>query len=217
MRRLLLHGSAINASRRKLQDLRKNFNPDNIVVFDSSSGLVEPGQVVASIMTVPMFSAERLVIWENPPGDFKLPATSFQLPVTLVLWFDREIDVKLWPGFEVLLFPEGKEVSVFPFLDYLAQGDKRAFLEAEKLKTNGFDILYFITMVFYLLRSLVVTPKNAPEFVRKKLIRQRTGFSPADIKNLYKDLLEIDFKIKKGLLEKSQAEFLLLNKFFGFY
>ena len=133
--------------------------------------------------------------------------------MTLVLWFDHEVDIKKWPGFAPLFFPDAKAISVFPFLDYLAAKDKRAFLEIEKLKTAGFDIHYLLTMAFYLLRSLAVTPKNAPDFVRKKLARQRTRFSMEDVKNLYKDLLEIDFKIKSGLLEQSQAEFLLVNKF----
>ena len=116
---------------------------------------------------------------------------------------------------QILFFPESKEVSVFPFLDYLVSRDKKAFLEIEKLKMAGFDIHYFITMVFYLLRNLVATPKNAKSFIKEKLIRQRKNFTQGKITNLYNDILEIDFKIKSGLLEKSQAEFSLVNKFTG--
>lgn len=210
MRPLLLHGPAISSSRRKLQELKKKFNPDNIVIFDSE---VNSGQVIASLMTVPMFSEDRLVVWENPSEVFELPTTNSQLLTTFVLWFDHEVDTKKWPGFEPLFFPEAKEISVFPFLDFLAAKDQKAFLEMEKLKQAGFDIHYCLTMVFYLLRNLIVIPKNAPDFVRNKLARQRTRFSVEDIKNLYKDILEIDFKIKSGLLEKPQAEFLLINKF----
>ena len=117
------------------------------------------------------------------------------------------------PGFEVMFFPEGKEVSIFPFLDLLAAKDKKAFLELQKLKDGGFDIYYFLTMTFYLLRNLVATPKRAPDFVRTKLQRQRKNFTEAKITQLYKDLLEIDFKIKSGLMEIPQAEFLLINRF----
>ena len=116
---------------------------------------------------------------------------------------------------QILFFPEGKEVSVFPLLDHLANGDKKAFLEIKKLKNGGFDIFYIITMVFYLLRNLVSTPKTAPQFVKDKLVRQRKNFSLERLTNLYKEILEIDFKIKSGLLEKDQAEFLLVNKFIG--
>ena len=114
---------------------------------------------------------------------------------------------------EVLFFPEAREVSVFPLLDYLANKDNKAFLEIKKLKNAGYDIFYFITMTFYLLRNLVATPKTAQQFVKDKLIRQRKNFSLERLTNLYKEILEIDFKIKSGLLEKDQAEFLLVNKF----
>lgn len=206
---LLLHGPAIEASRRKLWEERKKFDPDNVVVFEEGTDL----QVIkASLMTSPLFSDQQLIILENPPEGF-LNYTLYPKPYTLILWFDHEIDIKKWPGFEYLFFPESKEISVFPFLDFLAGKDKKAFLEAEKLKKANFDVHYFITMVFYLLRNLVVTPANAPDFVKKKLIRQRAGFSEEKITGLYRDILEIDFKIKSGLLEKDQAEFLLINKF----
>lgn len=210
MRQLLLHGPAIEASRRKLQEVRKKFDSDDVIIFDSSAN---SGQIIASLMTVSMFTQERLIIWENPSDEVKLPTTDYRLPTTLVLWFDHKVDAKEWPGFEELFFPEKREVSVFPFLDYLVTKDIKAFLEMEKLKLNGFDIHYFLTMIFYLLRNLAATPKNAPDFVKRKLIKQRIGFSRERITDLYKDMLEIDFKVKMGLLEKAQAEFLLVSKF----
>ncbi len=210
MKLLLLHGPAIEASRRKLQELRKKFNPDSVLVFEKGE---DAGVILANLQTVSIFDEERLVIAENPVDSFKPPVADDQLRVTLVLWFDSAVDVKKWPGFEILFFPESKEVSVFHFLDYLVAKDTKAFLEAEKLKKARLDIHYFITMVFYLLRNLVVTPKTAPPFVRKKLADQRNRFSREEVVNLYKDILEIDFKLKSGFLEKDQAEFLLINKF----
>ena len=207
---LLLHGPAIEASRRKLQDLRKKFNPETIVVFEEGANVQT---ILGSLLTPSLFSDQQLIILENPPVDLNLDSLTLRDSLTLILWFDHEVDTKKWSGFKPLFFPEAKEVSVFPFLDYLAAKDKKAFLEIERLKKAGFDIHYLLTMAFYLLRSLAVTPKTAPDFVRKKLARQRTRFSMEDIKSLYKDLLEIDFKIKSGLLEKPQAEFLLVNKF----
>ncbi len=207
---LLLHGPAIEASRRKLQELRKKFNPDNVVTFEKGE---DTGAILASLQSISLFDGERLAIVENPSDDFKLPTTSYQLQATLVLWFDHKVDTKEWPGFEYLFFPESKEVTVFHFLDYLAAKDQKAFLEMEKLKQAGFDIHYCLTMVFYLLRNLIATPKTAPPFVRKKLAKQRSNLNKEKLINLYRDILEIDFKLKSGLLEKDQAEFLLVNKF----
>lgn len=219
MRLQLLHGPATSASRKKLQDIKKSFNPDDVVVFNSE---IDAGLVIANLMAVPMFSEDRLVVWENPPEDLNLDSSLVTSHSSLVLWFDKEItvkkpileSVKILAG-EILFFPEAKEVSVFPFLDFLAAGDKKAFLEMEKLKDSGFDIHYFMTMTFYLLRNLVATPRNAPPFVRDKLQRQRNSFPQEKITKLYKNILEIDFKIKSGLLEKPQAELLLVNGFMG--
>ena len=68
-------------------------------------------------------------------------------------------------------------------------------------------------MIFYLLRSLAITPKNAPEFVKRKLAKQRENFPLEKVKDLYKFVIETDFKIKKGLMGVDQVEFLLVNRF----
>lgn len=225
MKLLLLHGAAKAASRKKLTELKAKFNQNNVLVFEEGS---EMENILGSISTPSLFSDEQLIILENPAEDFtfdSLPCRQAGLTLhdslTLTFWFDHEVGDKkpvmeyVKKNGQVLFFPEGKEVSIFPFLDFLGNKDKRAFLEIENLKKAGFDTQYFITMIFYLLRNLAITPKNAPQFVRDKLQRQRKNFDLEKIKNLYKEILEIDFKIKSGLLEKSQAEFLLINKFTG--
>lgn len=209
MKLLLLHGPAKTASRKKLVEIKQKFDTNNVVVFEEGSDLQT---ILGSLVTPSLFSDSQLIILENPPEDFTFDSFDLSDSLTLILWFDHEVNQKKLKG-EVLFFPEAKEVSVFPFLDYLAAKDKKAFLEADKLKKGGFDIQYFITMVFYLLRNLIVTPKSAPAFVKDKLQRQRKNFNMDQITKVYRDILEIDFKIKSGLLEKDQAEFSLINLF----
>lgn len=216
MKLLLLHGPAKTASRKKLVEIKQKFDQNNIVVFEEGSELEI---VLASLATPSLFLEQQLIILENPQEDF----INFPLipqSCTLILWFDHEVSFKKpiigWvrkTKGEILFFPEAKEVSVFPFLDYLAAKDKKAYLEMAKLKTAGFDIQYFITMVFYLLRNLVVTPKTAPSFVKDKLLRQRRNFTLAKITKSYKEIIEIDFRIKSGLMDNKQAEFSLVNLF----
>lgn len=210
MKLLLLHGLGIISSRNKLSNLKKEFQ--DITVFEKGSDI---SQVLGSLVTMPLFENQRLIVLENAPEDFVLDSSLTTLNSSLVLWFDHEIDPKKYSGFEALFFPEAKEISVFPLLDFLAGKDAKAFLEVEKLKSAGFDIFYILTMVFYLLRNLVSTPKNAHEFVKKKLIKQRTNFTLEQIESLYQESLEIEFKLKSGLLDQSQAEFLLINSFIG--
>lgn len=217
MKLLLLHGSAKAASRKKLVEQKLKFDQNSIVAFEEGADLQS---ILGSLATPSLFSDQRLIILENPPEDFTLELSIVNSQLSIVLWFDHEVSskkpvltwVKKSKG-EILFFPESKEVSVFPFLDSLAVQDQKAFGQLQKLKDAGFDTQYFITMVFYLLRNLAVTPKTAPQFVKDKLQRQRKNFDLKRITRLYKEIIEIDFKIKSGLLEKSQGEFLLVNLF----
>lgn len=219
MKLQLLHGPAINSSRARLTQIKQKFGRNNVVVYEEGASISD---IVGGSATIPLIPEPRLVILENPSEDLAIP-TIDSSDLMFVLWFDHEVNskkpilesVKKVKG-EIIFFPEAKEMSVFPFLDYLAAKDKKAFLELGKLKTAGFDIQYFLTMVFYLLRSLSCTPKNAPSFVKDKLSRQRKHFPLERITNLYREIIEIDFKIKSGLLEKEQAEFLLINKFLDY-
>ncbi|MDP3733464.1 MAG: hypothetical protein Q8Q91_02870 [Candidatus Daviesbacteria bacterium] len=210
MKLLLLHGPAINSSRKKLSEIRRKFDPNNVVVFDSDE---DEKNVLAALQTVSLFEGERLIILENPPEDFISDLSLVACHLSLVIWFDHEIDIKKWKDAEVLFFPEAKEVSVFPLLDYLGNKNSKAFLEMDKLKKAGFDLQYLITMILYLLRNLSCTPKSAKDFVKKKNERMRKNFSADELVNLYQMVLNTDFKIKSGLLETTQAEFLLVNLF----
>lgn len=210
MTRLLLHGPAKAASRKKLIELKQKFDANQVVVYEEGTDLQT---IKNALLSQSLFSDQQLMILENPPEDFISDLSLVTCHLSLIMWFDHEVDLKKWPGFESQLFPEAKEISVFPFLDLLTAKDTKAFLELQKLKNAGFDIYYVLTMIFYLLRSFAVTPKKAPDFVRKKLARQRANFSPERIADLYKEFLEIDFKIKSGLLEKPHGEFLLVQKF----
>ena len=170
--------------------------------------------------TPSLFSRQRLIVWENPSEDLSFDFSKVSDSLTTVLvWLDHEISLKsaLWEAInkqrgEILFFTQAR-ITVFPFLDCLATKDKEAFLEIEKLKSAGFDIFYALNMVFYLLRNLVSTPKNAHDFVKKKLAKQRLNFSVQTLQGLYREVLEIEFKLKKGLLEQSQAQYLLITLF----
>lgn len=217
MKLLLLHGPGITSSRTKLQSIKKQFDASNIVVFGPENSAQE---IIGSLLTPSLFPEERLIVLENPSEDFAFDSSFIIHNSSFVIWFDHELNlrnplikfVKENRG-DILFFDASKEITVFPLLDLLANKSKEAFLEVQKLKKEGFDIFYILTMVFYLLRSLAVSPKNAPEFVKRKLVRQRINFTPERIKNLYHEILIIEFKLKMGLLEQSQAEFILVNAF----
>lgn len=215
MKPVLLHGAGIISSRHKLISLKSVFDPNNILVYGSGVSIQE---IKTELASSSLFSGNRLVILENPPEDFNY--TLYPIPYTLVFWFDHEISNKSpiidWikkNNGQIIYFPESKEVSIFPFLDLLAASNNKAFVEMEKLKKANYDSQYFITMIFYLLRNLAVTPNGAKEFVRQKNARMRTNFPKDRIIKLYASILDLDFKLKKGLMENDQAQFSLVNLF----
>lgn len=209
MKLLVLHGPAINSSRQKLLEIKKGFNPDNIIVFEKNANKED---ILASLQTESLFEGEQLIVLENPINfDSSLAANDSSL--TLVLWFEKEIDSRKFKESKILFFPESKEISVFPFLRMLGTKDKKAYLELNKLKVAGFESQYFITMILYLLRNLTAIPKKAADFVRQNNIKMRKNFTNDDLVNLYKRVLEIDFKIKNGLMEASQADHSLVSNF----
>ncbi len=215
MKPLLLHGLAIKASRIKLLEIKKKFPSDNVMEIEKGEDI---SVILTNLQSQSLFNTERLIVLENPPED--LSFQELDPETSLVIWFDHEVSRKkkimLWAekNTQILFFPEGKEITVFPFLDALASKDKKAFLIIASLKEKGgYDIFYFLTMALYLLRSLAVISKNAPSFIRQKMERQRKNFSDQEIKQLYKFVLETEFKLKNGLLDQSQAEFLLVSRF----
>lgn len=177
-------------------------------------------ELKSALMTVSMFAVSRLIILENPSEDFFLENINLTEDVTFVIWIDHELTstkkiLKFVSkvGGQIVNFPERKETSIFPFLDLLATRNPKAFVELKKIKQEGADTFYILTMILYLLRNLVATPKKAPSFVQEKLAKQRKNFSKKQVRELYKNVLEIDYKLKTGQLDKNQADFLLINMF----
>lgn len=201
MKLLLLHGPAITESRKKLSEIKKGFLSDNIVVLENPT----EAEIIENLYSLSLLSDNRLYIFENPPHDFKkIPINT---TLTVVFWFDNQLKdateiiwaVKENKG-QVIFFAAKKEITAFPFIDALGFKDKNAFVQLQKLKDAGYDSQYIISMVFYLLRSLAVGNK-----------KQRQNFN--DILALYRFVLETDYKIKNGLIEPAQAEFMLVNRF----
>lgn len=212
----LLHGPAINSSRLYLNNFRKRFDSNDVVVFEKGA----PQDVIkASYQTDSLFSKQKLIIIENSIEDI-LDDNITDSDVTLVFWFDYKLSEKSTilkliqnKKGQIHFFPEEKEISVFPFLDQLSAGNKRVYFELDKLTKAGFDNQYLITMIFYLLRSLLYTPKKASDFVKKKNARVRVNFQLEKVTSLYRFVLETDFKIKSGLIDSKQAQFRIINQF----
>ena len=124
-----------------------------------------------------------------------------------------------------LLVKSKIDADIFKTIDSLARRDKKTAVKfLHDHLSMGEDPFYLLSMYFYQFRNLLkvkaLAEKNVSEreitqklklhpFVVKKSLEQGRGFSLDRLKNLYKNLCEIDFGAKTGKVEIELA----LDKF----
>jgi len=219
---LIIHGSGISGISQKISLIKKGFDGFSITEISSKNQNLE--QALISASTSQLFSEKRLVILEDfDPSVYAGQGVLEKLPddpgLTLILKFSKKIPaasplLKQAPKLnaQVILFEEKDEQSVFPFLDSLAEKQKKSFGMFENLYEE-YGGQYLLTMIYYMLRRLLMEPKkNLPGFVIQKIDRQKRNFPLEKVKELYKFALETDFKMKSGLLEERMGLTLVVNK-----
>jgi DNA polymerase III delta subunit len=210
MKLILIHGSFQEPAFSKLAQIKKDFNPLSIT---ESSGSV------FNISSPGLFSEKRLIIVENP--DLKvvekvIDQTDSEL--TIVLKFSKLLEKSspilkkaLEIKAEVLTFTEVNQTSIFPLLDLLGNKSQNSFKEFEK-NYSEFGAQYLLTMLAYFLRRMTQKEKSSSDFMRQKIESQKRNFPLNKIEELYREIIETDFKIKQGLLEEKLGLTMLIGK-----
>ncbi len=210
MKLILIHGSFQEPAFSKLVQIKKDFNPLSIT---ESSGSV------FNISSLGLFSEKRLIIVENP--DLKvlervIDQTDSEL--TIVLKFSKLLEKSspilkkaLEIKAEVLTFTEVNQTSIFPLLDLLGNKSQNSFKEFEK-NYSEFGAQYLLTMLAYFLRRMTQKEKSSSDFMRQKIESQKRNFPLNKIEELYREIIETDFKIKQGLLEEKLGLTMLIGK-----
>lgn len=213
---IILHGNGLTGQINKLQDIKSRFDPLNIFQISGKESDFE--QAVVNLSTASLFAEERLVILEEFEESLDLSKLPSESELTIVLRFQKSLPVnsKLLKSAaslnpQIILVTETEETSIFPFLDKLAEKRSQALAELDPL-LEQFGGQYLLTMIFYMLRRLILRPKKLPEFVLRKLEVQRKIFDLKKLKALYRFALETDFKMKNGLIEEKLGLTLLLNR-----
>lgn len=210
MKIILIHGNAQEAILKKVSQIKKGFN-----LLSITEGI----DANFNFASLSLFSEERLVILENP--DIKLVEQAIgqgDSSLTILFVFSKALEKssqilkKVTEGRgEVLSFDEANETSIFPFLDMLGNRNQKAFVEFEK-NYSQFGGQYILTMLAYFLRRMVAKPKTSSDFMKQKIENQKRNFSFVKIRQLYKEIIETDFKIKQGLIEEKLGVTLLIRK-----
>lgn len=214
MKLILVHGNFQDALLKKVSEIKKGF--DSLSISEIS------GIQTFSFSSPSLFSQKRLIVLENP--DIKMVEQSVAQndpDLTILIKFSKNLE-KTSPVLkkvlevkgEILSFDETSETSIFPFLDMLGNKNPRSFIEFEK-NYNEMGGQYLLTMLAYFLRRMVQKPKLGSDFMRQKIESQKKNFSLKKITNLYRDIIETDFRVKQGLIEEKLALTMLASKILG--
>lgn len=211
MKLILVHGNFQDALLKKVSQIKGGFDPLSVTQISGETG--------SNLSSPSMFSEERLVILENPDlNSVEKILKEKSEYLTVLVKFSKSLDkssailknVAAARG-EIFSFEEGNQASIFPFLDMLGTRNSNAFKEFEK-NYQEFGGQYLLTMIAYFLRRMTAKPKSGSDFMRQKIETQKRNFSLGKIRELYKEIIETDFKIKRGLIEERLGVTLLVRK-----
>lgn len=217
----LLYGPGEVAKRSQLIKIKHQFDPASISVLDLQQ--VKQSELDNLLLSTPLFSDQRLIVVENTQASFNLEDldrlssndSSTIVFVSSALNSNSKLLItgqKL--GARIIYFEGEKELSAFPYLDSLIEQKKEAFLELEKLRVE-YGGMYIISMVYYLLRRNCL-PLPTGSFIRQKIRSQKEKISPRDFQAFYKQTLEIEYKIKNGVLNEKLGLTKLTDFFYRF-
>jgi DNA polymerase III delta subunit len=200
----------------KIMELKKSFAREAITEIDGKNTPIE--QIIVQLSSTSLFSEKRLVILDNADEKIDLKLLPENEDVTLVFRFPKVLPassrlLKQAAGFKVKVhqITEQEEASIFPLIDLLADKNPRAISEVDyRIDEHGGQ--YILTMIFYMLRRMVQKNNKLPSFVQRKIESQKRNFPLEKIKELYRDVLETDFKIKSGKIDERLGLTLLFEK-----
>lgn len=216
MKLVLLYGNGFSAMSQKLSSIRKNFNSVSVIEVNDSDA---SGTELAGIFGQQLFTEKRLVILDNYNGklDFdKVDDDGLTVVVTVkkALSPTSELLIKARKfGAQVYFFSEKGETPIFPFLDLLAEKNKKALYQLESY-LDEWGGQYALTMIFYMFRRQILPLRNT--FEARKIESQKKNFSTDDICRLYKEGLETDFNIKSGNIDEKLGITLFIQKILAF-
>lgn len=218
MKIYLIHGVGIGSSYDRLMQIKKDYSALEVKEIEGRD--INKHQLLMELGGGQLFTDRRLLIVNNLSLEVDLLELPDDVNLTLVLYFNKTVSAgtKVYKSAEILKAhiinnTEREEVLIFPFLDKLAEGDESCLQDWERLYKQ-YGSQYVITMIFYLLRKFILAPKKMPSFALNRYNKQKEKFSLDRIKKLYIDLIEIDFKIKSGLIDERMAIFLYIEGFF---
>lgn len=195
----ILHGENTLASRNELEKIKGKFDGE-IVVLDGKN--LTQTDFIQATQSQSLLSLNRLVVVEN--------ATEFELTKNdcdLVFWYDKELGKTVldkFKKFETKVLDFKPETAIFRFCDSIFPGNGKKSVELFRICLHDAEAEYIFIMMVRQFR-LMLNPLSLTPWQQSKIVAQAKAFGQKKLKEIYKDLLQIDFKNKRGQLPQDLA------------
>lgn len=216
---IILHGDHQVESRNRLIELKSTATDAGVEILSVDGGPAELNTLIQSLESTSLFSEKRLVIIENLLSGLRAGAKRNEIIGYLVKGaFDS--DLILWEkgsvGRQIITLKKQKHVrveefkmpsAIFSFVDTMRPHNAPELLSSfhTVLEHNVVPEIVFSMIIrqFRLMiavhtgASITETERLAP-WQRSNIDRQLREYSPAQLKQHYKELLVTDFQLKTG-------------------
>lgn len=213
----ILHGDNVFESRKQLDRIKSSFEGE-IISLDGKN--LSETAFIQSTQSQFLFSTEKLVVVENflsdvargrnpseaagkisAKGDKKKIKLDFsKIEPEIIFWEDKELGKTILDEFKdvktkVLLFKT--PTTIFKFCDALSPKNcpNLVFLLRECLKTAEPEYVFIMIVRQF---RLMLNPGGSAPWQQAKIMNQSKSFGQNRLKEIYKKLLEIDYKTKTG-------------------
>lgn len=209
----ILHGGGEESISKKIDEIKKDHDQSSVYSFLAN----ETKSIPPEILNPGLFEKKRLLILENFDFEYieKLPEDD---SLDIIFKFSTTLSSRSKflnsnrKNLKIYFFPEEKDVSIFSFLDSVAEKNPKALASIEGLY-DKFKGQYILTMLLFSLRRLILPSKSSNDFVLKKIEKLKKNFTIEKIKDLYFDVLQTDYKIKTGILDEKTGVLGLVLRF----
>ncbi len=212
----VLHGDNLVKSRQflteKIEIAREKDR--ELVILDGLKTSLE--EIRSALGSKSLFGSKRLVIIENlyssPQSKRKSKILGFlkkgEFETELILWEKKEIKKRFSKNFKVNLFK--LSTAIFKFLESLKPKNKKESLrllnEVKRKESEEMIFYLLIRQIRLLIKAKDLGEKGLTElqsWQKRKLLTQAKNFKLDQLKNIYQDLLKLDYQQKTSGLPLS--------------
>lgn len=199
----ILHGDNVVQSRKRLTEILEKARKEGAEIVYLDGTKVTITEVRSALESGSLFGESRLVVIENlkEKPEILTYLKKEKFDNDLILWEPKEIKREILPGAEMEVFKLAP--LIFSFLESLKPGNFKESLRLLSELKKGEEP----EMIFYMLvrqfRNLILTRdlgasslSDLALWQQKKFLKQAENFSLEQLLEIYRKLLEIDFKQK---------------------